>query len=78
MLGHPSSRRQLAFSMVFSEPHRATADASLERKTLPPALGAGCWPPVVCICSHDSRPRLLPSTEDQVHDPLQLINRIME
>lgn len=42
MLGHPSSRRQLAFSAVFSEPHRATADASLERKTLLPALGVGC------------------------------------
>lgn len=34
--------------------------------------------PVLCICSHVRQQRMLPSTEDQVHDPLQLINRIME
>ena len=47
MLGHPSSSRQLALSAVFSEPHRVTANASLERKTLPRALSVGYEPLVL-------------------------------
>lgn len=68
MPGCPSSGRPPAFSAVLSTPHRAAAkEASLERKRLPPALGAGRQPPASAVVT-DGRAGCLPlKTKYMIH-----------
>lgn len=77
MPGHPSGRGRLAFAAVYGEPHRATRCLIRMRGA---AASPGRWTPAAWgrHRSPGRRRGPLPSTEDQVHDPLQLINRIME
>lgn len=68
-----AGRTRCAWPPPGGRPHRARGRL-IRTQDAPPARAL----PAACICSHDRRPRLLPSAEDQVHDPLQLINSIME